>query len=175
MNDLRYPIGKFVGQSTVSAAERVAFIAQIEELPSRLRGAVSGLSEQQLETPYRPEGWRVRQVVHHLGDSHLNGLIRFKLALTENEPTVKTYEEDRWAELPDSTSAPIEWSLALLENLHRRWAVLLRGLGEEQWARVFRHPDHGRIGLDWTLGLYAWHGRHHLAHITSLCERMGWA
>jgi len=175
MSDLRYPIGKFVAPSEFSAADRAAFIGQIEELPARLRAAVSGLAEGQLDTPYRPEGWRVRQVVHHLADSHLNALVRFKLALTEDEPAIKTYEEDRWAELADARSAPVDLSLTLLESLHQRWLVLLRSLTDEQWARAFRHPEHGRIGLERTLALYAWHGRHHLAHITSLRERMSWA
>ncbi|HLA76252.1 MAG TPA: bacillithiol transferase BstA [Vicinamibacteria bacterium] len=175
MSDLRYPVGKFVAPAAVTADERAAFTLQIEELPARLRAAVSGLTEPQLDTPYRPEGWRVRQVVHHLADSHLNALVRFKLALTEDEPAIKTYAEARWAELPDARSAPVEWSLALLESLHQRWVLLLRGLSEEQWSRAFRHPDHGRVGLERTLALYAWHGRHHLAHITSLREREGWA
>ncbi len=174
MNDLRYPIGKFVPPSELSAADRKPLIGQIAELPGQLRTAVTGLSPSQIETPYRPQGWMVRQVVHHLADSHLNALVRFKLALTEDEPAVKTYAEDRWAELPDARSAPVELSLALLESLHQRWVLLLRSLTDEQWARAFRHPEHGRIGLERTLALYAWHGRHHLAHITSLRERMGW-
>ncbi len=175
MNDLRYPIGKFVPPSELSAADRKPLIGQIAELPGQLRTAVTGLSPSQIETPYRPQGWTVRQVVHHVADSHLNALVRFKLALTEDQPAVKTYAEDRWAELPDAKSAPVELSLTLLESLHQRWVLLLRSLTDEQWARAFRHPEHGTIGLERTLALYAWHGRHHLAHITSLRERMGWA
>jgi uncharacterized damage-inducible protein DinB len=134
---------------------------------------VGGLREQQLDTPYRPGGWTVRQVVHHVPDSHMNAYVRFKLALTEDAPTIKPYAEDRWAKLSDS-SAPLETSLTLLENLHSRWVLLLRSLSEEDWGRTFRHPELGVRRLDQTLGLYAWHGLHHTAHVTSLRQRMGW-
>jgi uncharacterized damage-inducible protein DinB len=172
--DLRYPIGKFVWEGDATGEQRQKFIDEIAGTPARLRSAVEGLSPERLETPYRPGGWTVRQVVHHLADSHLNSYVRFRLALTEDEPTIKTYHEDRWAELTDARTAPLEVSLALLESLHVRWVQLLRSLGEEDFARAFRHPDLGTVSLDKNLGLYAWHGRHHVAHITNLRERMGW-
>jgi len=134
---------------------------------------VAGLSEPQLDTPYRPGGWTVRQVVHHVPDSHINSYVRFRLALTENEPTVKPYDESRWAELADSRTAHIETSLALLESLHERWVLLLRSLSPADFRRQFRHPELGAVSLEKNLALYAWHGRHHVAHITSLRERMG--
>jgi uncharacterized damage-inducible protein DinB len=139
-----------------------------------LRSAVADLNEDQLATPYRPGGWNVRQVVHHLPDSHLNSYIRFRLALTEDNPVVKPYQEAAWAELHDARSAPIELSLALLESLHQRWALLLRSLSERDFARTFQHPELGQLTLAWNLGLYAWHGRHHLAHITNLRTNQGW-
>jgi uncharacterized damage-inducible protein DinB len=146
----------------------------MEEAPAKLRAAVRGLSNQQLDTPYREGGWTVRQVVHHVPDSHLNSYIRFKWAMTEDEPTIKPYYEDRWAELQDSKVTPIEVSLTLLESLHQRWMLLLRSFREEDWKRKLRHPELGEMTLDHMLSLYAWHGRHHVAHITSLRERMGW-
>jgi uncharacterized damage-inducible protein DinB len=139
-----------------------------------MRAAVKGLSEQQLDTPYREGGWSVRQVVHHVPDSHLNSYIRFKWALTEDEPTIKPYAEDRWARLADSKVTPIEVSLTLLDSLHRRWSDLLHSLRGEDWKRKLRHPEAGVLTLDKMLALYAWHGRHHVAHITSLREKMGW-
>ena len=172
--DLRYPVGKFGFPDTVSREERSTFVGQIAEAPLRLRSAVTGLSDSQLDTPYRPGGWTVRQVVHHVPDSHLNSYTRFRLALTEDEPTIKPYHEDRWAELPDARTAPVEVSLRLLECLHSRWLGLLRSLSEEQWKRTFRHPDLGLVTLEQNLALYAWHGRHHVAHITGLRERMAW-
>ena len=176
MVDLRYPVGKFAPPAAPSSpGEREAFIAEIDEAPSRLRAAVAGLSEAQLDTPYRDGGWTVRQVVHHLPDSHLNSYVRFRLALTEDNPTIRGYMEERWAELADARSGPVDLSLALLEMLHRRWTLLLRSLGEEQWRRTFLHPDLGKVTLDRNLALYAWHGRHHVAHVTALRERMGWA
>jgi uncharacterized damage-inducible protein DinB len=153
---------------------RRELIDQIEEAPSRLRAAVSGLSPEQLDTPYRPGGWTVRQLVHHVPDSHLNAYIRCKLALTEQEPAVKTYEEALWAELPDTRAVPIEVSLVLLENLHRRWVTLLRSLSAADFERTLRHPELGVINLNQLLGMYSWHGRHHPAHVEALRERMGW-
>jgi uncharacterized damage-inducible protein DinB len=173
--DLRYPIGPFQDDGPLTDEQRQRLIAQIEAAPAKLRAAVEGLSPQQLETPYRPGGWTVRQVVHHLPDSHLNSYIRFRLALTEDEPAIKPYDEHRWAELDDARHAPIDISLALLQSLHRRWVLLLRSLTARDFARAFLHPELGVVSLEMNLSLYAWHGRHHVAHITSLRERMGWA
>jgi hypothetical protein len=173
--DLRYPIGKFRWQEApVTDEQRRQLIQDIAEAPSRLRAVVNGLSAQQLDTPYRPEGWTVRQVVHHLPDSHLNAYVRFKLALTEDEPTVRTYKQDCWAELADSRGPDVETSLALLECLHRRWATLLTSLDPADFSRAFRHPELGLVTLDRSLALYAWHGKHHVAHVTSLRKRLGW-
>jgi hypothetical protein len=172
--DLRYPIGQFQDAGPVTDEQRQRLIDQIAAAPTKLRAAVEGLSAQQLDTPYRPDGWTIRQVVHHLPDSHLNSYIRFRLALTEDEPTIKPYYENRWAELDDARHAPIDLSLALLEALHRRWVLLLRSLGPQDLARTFIHPELGVVDLEKNLSLYAWHGRHHVAHITSLRERMGW-
>jgi uncharacterized damage-inducible protein DinB len=174
MEDLQYPVGKFVAPTACSAAARVSWIDQIEAAPARLRDAVAGLDERQLETPYRPGGWTVRQVVHHLPDSHLNSYTRIRLGLTEDEPTIRPYLEDRWAELSDAKAGPVDVSLALLEALHRRWVLLLRSLTEAEWKRTFRHPEIGVLTLERNLALYAWHGRHHVAHVTGLRERMGW-
>ncbi|MGA9528895.1 MAG: bacillithiol transferase BstA [Terriglobales bacterium] len=173
MSDPRYPIGKFSYTGAVSAEQKKQFLDEIEQAPTRLLEAVRGLSDVQLDTPYRDGGWTVRQVVHHVPDSHMNCYIRFKLALTENEPTIKPYMEDRWAELPDSLQ-PIENSLAMLEILHRRWMIILRNLSDADWKLTFRHPELGPMTLEKTLALYAWHGRHHVAHVTRLKERMGW-
>ncbi len=172
--DLRYPIGKFEPPVQFTPELRRLFIAQIEAVPDELRKAVAGLSEQQLDTPYRPEGWTVRQVVHHLPDSHMNSYIRFKLALTENEPVVKTYEEALWAEFNDAKHGDIAVSLSLLEALHTRWGTLLKNMKPEDFSRTFRHPVTGVATLERTAAFYAWHGRHHIAHITSLRKRMGW-
>ncbi len=173
--DLRYPIGRFQFDGEIGQGRRKERIGQIAAAPGLLRNAVAGLSEKQLNTPYRPQGWTVRQVVHHLPDSHINAYTRFKLALTEDEPTIKPYDETRWAELPEARTAPIEPSLALLEFLHQRWVLFLRELLADDFGRRFRHPEHGRsLGLDETLAMYAWHGRHHVAHITSLRQRMKW-
>jgi uncharacterized damage-inducible protein DinB len=174
MDDLRFPVGKFHHEGSVNDQQKQAFLDEIEQTPAKLRAAVGGLSDSQLDTPYRPDGWTVRQVVHHVPDSHLNSYIRFKLALTEDEPTIKTYAEDRWAELSDTKATPIEVSLVLLESLHHRWVRLLRSLTPEQWKRRFRHPELGPMTLEKTLALYAWHGRHHVAHITELRQRMSW-
>jgi len=172
--DLSYPIGKYEHKASLTPAERETAIAQIAAAPKCLRDAVAGLSHQQFDTPYRPGGWTVRQVVHHVPDSHLNSYVRFKLALTENEPTIRPYDEALWAKLRDSRDTPVEVSLSLLESLHHRWEVLLRSLGPEDFSRRLRHPEHGPMTLDDLLGSYAWHGRHHVAHITSLRTREGW-
>lgn len=172
--DLRYPIGKFKYEGELSDEQRGRAIRQIAEAPAKLRAAVQGLNDEQLNTPYRPEGWTVRQVVHHLPDSHLNAYTRFKLGLTEEEPMVKPYDEVRWANLADTRDTPVEVSLVLLDFLHRRWVILLASLRPQDFARRFRHPELGAMTLDKNLALYAWHGRHHVAHITSLRERMGW-
>jgi hypothetical protein len=166
--DIRYPIGPYKPPASITSAQRSLWIRQIEDLPASLKEAVAGLTGAQLDTPYRPAGWTVRQVVHHLPDSHLNSYIRFRLALTEDSPVIKPYDEAAWAELPDAKSAPIASSLALLEGLHARWAALLHSLDDTDYARTFQHPELGEIRLDWTLGLYAWHCRHHLSHIKSL-------
>ena len=173
LNPLAYPIGKHNLAAPFSVADRRAAVADMTTLPARLRAAVQDLSDQQLDTPYRPEGWTVRQVAHHLPDSHLNAYTRFKLALTEDVPLIKTYEEHLWAELPDSR-LPVEPSLRLLDSLHVRWTALLRDLTEDQWQRRLRHPELGDITLHAYAGLYAWHGRHHLAHIKRLRERERW-
>ena len=174
MTDLRYPIGKFTYDGPPAPEKRQELLQHIEQAPGRLRAAVNSLTQQQLDTPYRPDGWTVRQVVHHLPDSHLNAYIRFKLALTEEEPTIKPYAEDKWARLADTAATPIETSLTLLDSLHDRWVRLLRSLKPEDWKRAFRHPELGVVSLERNLALYAWHGRHHVAHITSLRERSGW-
>jgi len=174
MTDLRYPIGKFSYNGTLTADQKRDFLNDIAAAPAKLRAAVKGLSEDQLDTPYRPGGWTVRQVIHHVPDSHLNSYVRFKLALTEDEPTIKPYAEDRWAELADTKTTPVEISLTLLDSLHDRWVRLLRSLTPEEWKRTFRHPDLGPMTLEKTLALYAWHGRHHVSHITELRARQGW-
>ena len=174
MDDPRYPVGRLTLAQEVSPEQRREWIGQVAEAPARLREAVRGLSDEQLDTPYRDGGWTVRQVVHHVPDSHMNAFIRFKLGLTEDTPTIKTYEEAEWAKLPDVRDTPVETSLALLDALHDRAVRLLDALDEEQWQRTFRHPEMGVLRLDQTLGIYAWHGRHHVTHITRLRERMGW-
>lgn len=174
MADVSYPIGKFEYEGLMSEEQRRSAIDAIAEAPAKVRAAVEGLSDGQLNTPYRPDGWTVRQVVHHLPDSHLNAYTRFKLALTEDEPTIKPYDQQRWAELEDARTAPVEISLVLLESLHRRWVLLLRSMTAPAFARTFRHPEMGIVTLDRILALYAWHGRHHVAHITSLRDRMHW-
>jgi hypothetical protein len=176
LDDPRYPIGRFQFDGDSTGARRQQWIEEIAAAPALLRQAVAGLTPAQLDTPYRENGWTVRQVVHHLPDSHLNAYTRIKLALTEDLPTIKPYEEARWAELPDALSGDIEPSLNLLEYLHQRWLLLLRQLKPTDFDRQFRHPEHGRIfKLAESLALYAWHGRHHVAHITSLRVRMRWS
>ncbi len=174
MTDLRYPIGQFEWPAGGGIAQHSGFIAAIEHLPSLLRDAVSGLSDAQLDTPYRLGGWTVRQVVHHVADSHINAYTRFRFTLTEDEPALKGYNEALWAELADARTGPVEVSLTLLDALHRRWVAMLRSLTSEQFARAFRHSELGLVTLDRNVALYAWHGAHHVAHITSLRERMGW-
>jgi hypothetical protein len=171
--DLRYPIGQFERPGTVTAEQRTAWIEDIAATPARLGDSVSGLTDQQLDTPYRPGGWTLRQVVHHVADSHMNSFIRFRLALTEDEPTVKPYDEKKWAELPDSVM-PVDLSLQIVEALHRRWVVLLRGMSDADFSRTFRHPEMGLFRLDVNLALYSWHGKHHVAHIANLRKTMGW-
>lgn len=172
--DPRYPIGKFEPPKEVTPALRQQAMQAIAETPAKLRAAVKGLNDSQLDTPYREGGWTVRQVIHHVPDSHMNAYVRWRLALTEHEPTIKPYEEARWAELADAKTAPVEISLALLEPLHDRWMRLLRSLGPADFAKTLRHPEHGVRTLDWMLFLYAWHGAHHTAHIINLRQQKGW-
>jgi uncharacterized damage-inducible protein DinB len=175
MEDLRYPIGDFEYKGWHTAQERNHLIFQIAETPTLLREALAGLSEAQIDTPYRPEGWTLRQVAHHVPDSHLNAYIRFKLALTEDNPTIKPYHEERWATLPDTFLTPIEVSLALLEATHFRWLMILKQMHEKDFERTYFHPASQKTyTLDEVLALYVWHGKHHIAHITSLKTRMGW-
>ena len=172
---LRFPVGRYTMVDAPSLAERARWIADVAEAPARLRAAVAGLDSDRLEAPYRPGGWTVRQVVHHLADSHMNAYVRFKLALTEDAPTIKPYDEARWAALPDAARVPTETSLVLLEALHERWVALLECMTAEDFARGYVHPEHGTtFTLGGALGMYAWHGRHHVAHVTSLREREGW-
>jgi uncharacterized damage-inducible protein DinB len=174
MEALKYPVGRFDRSGTLSPDERTAMIDSIAAAPARLRQAVAGLDDAQLDTPYREGGWTVRQVVHHVPDSHANAYIRLRTALTETNPTIRPYAESEWAKLPDASSAPIGISLDFLEILHVRFVLLWRALGEEEFQRTFVHPDAGQMTVEHLLRLYEWHGRHHTAHITGLRERMGW-
>jgi uncharacterized damage-inducible protein DinB len=174
MNDPRYPIGRYERRDVLTPDERAAMIEQIAAVPRKMRDAVAGLTPQQLETPYRDGGWTLRQVVHHVPDSHMNSYVRFKLALTEETPTIRPYDEARWAELADSVDTPPATSMALLESLHDRWVRLLRSMSAEDFQRTLNHPENGLMTLDAMLALYAWHGRHHVAHITSTRARNGW-
>ena len=169
----RYPVGRFQLDSQSTPYKRSIWLTSIESLPQALRDAVTGLTEEQLDTPYREGGWTVRQVVHHVADSHTNAYVRTKLALTEDSPSIKPYDEKLWAELPDSRLS-VEVSLALLDSLHARWAVLLRSLKDDAFARTWVHPEHGTRDLDYLVQLYAWHSRHHVGHVRSLRERMRW-
>jgi uncharacterized damage-inducible protein DinB len=173
--DLRYPVGKFNRPSnTLTTDERRELIRQIAATPARMREAVAGLNESQLDTPYRDGGWTVRQVVHHVPDSHMNAYTRVKLALTEEQPTIKPYDEAAWAKLNDVRDTPIETSLLLLETLHQRWDTILRAMTDADFQRTLLHPDMGVMTLDALIAMYAWHGRHHVGHITSLRARNGW-
>lgn len=171
--ELRYPIGNFEKDFEPTPELRREFINAISELPSKIASAVAGLNEEQLDTPYRPEGWTVRQTVHHVADSHVNSYCRFKLALTEDFPTIRPYYEDRWAELHDNT-LPIDVSIKIIEGVHARWSSLLQSMTDADFERKLDHPESGTWTLDKLLGMYAWHSRHHTAHITRLREREGW-
>jgi hypothetical protein len=171
--DLRYPIGRASGEK-IAAENRKRILLEVAELPGHLRDAIESLSDKQLDTPYRPEGWTVRQVVHHLADSHMHAYIRTRFALTVNEPTIMAYDENVWAGLKDAKTGPLEPSLLLLDGLHARWTALLESLSEADWSRKFVHPELGVRTLDVNIPVYAWHGRHHTAHITALRKRMNW-
>ena len=171
--DMKYPIGKFQFDGKITKSVTEEWINEIEKLPSLLRDAVKDLDNEQLDTPYRLGGWTVRQVIHHLADSHMNAYVRFKLALTEEKPVIKPYDESKWAQLSDN-ELPIDISLSLLEALHKRWTNLLRSLNPADMEKTFFHPDSGEVSVGENIGIYSWHGRHHLAHITSLCSRKSW-
>ena len=172
--DLRYPIGQFKRPESYTDASRAAAIAIIADTPKQLRAAVKGLSDKQLDTPYRDGGWTVRQLAHHVPDSHMNAYVRTRLALTEENPTIKPYDEKKWSELADARTCPIEPSLAMLEAIHERWVALLKSLEPAEFSREFVHPEHGPRSLDWMVALYAWHGPHHVAHVTELRKRERW-
>jgi hypothetical protein len=171
---LRYPIGGPPRPDSIAPQQRAAAMESIRKLPQNLRSAISGLSNESLETPYRPGGWTVRQVIHHVADSHMNAYMRVKLALTEDWPTILVYQEALWAELQDGRTAPVSISLDLLQALHLRWVQLFESLDEQQWKRGYIHPENGRQSIEQAVILYEWHGRHHTAHITHLSTRMGW-
>ena len=171
--EANYPIGHFQCDGQITASIIDKWIKDIEELPVLLQNAVKDLNDDQLDTPYRLGGWTVRQVVHHVADSHLNAYGRFKLALTEEKPIIKPYDQERWAELPDS-ALPVTISLSLLDALHKRWVTLLRTLTPSDFEKTFIHPESGEVSVGKNIGIYAWHGQHHLAHITSLRSRKGW-
>jgi uncharacterized damage-inducible protein DinB len=170
LDELRYPIGRF---SPAAAGSRADQIETLRRLPERLRAVVAGLNDTQLDTPYREGGWTVRQLVHHVADSHANSYVRVKMALTEEDPTITAYDEAAWARLPDS-QMPIEVSLPLIEAVHARLVSLLESMSDADYQRTFRHPERGQVTLANNLALYDWHSRHHTAHITRLRERMGW-
>ncbi len=174
LDELRFPIGRFSAPASTMAGVRGAHIQTLRQLPAKLRAAAAGLSDAQLDTPYREDGWTLRQVVHHVADSHANAYIRFKLALTEDWPTIKPYDEGAWAALPDSRWLPVDGSLQLIEALHGRWVALLEAMTEEEFQRGYNHPELGRQNLAKALALYDWHSRHHTAHLTSLRARQGW-
>jgi hypothetical protein len=172
--DLRYPVGKFSPPATLTPEARTTAVEVIAQAPARLRASVAGLTNEQLDEPYRPGGWTVRQVVHHVADSHLNAYVRLRLALTEQRPTIRPYDESLWAELADARSLPVEVSLSLLESLHSRWVSLLKSLPPDAFERPYVHPETGEHTLNYLVAMYAWHSRHHVAHVTSLRQRMGW-
>lgn len=174
MEDLRYPIGRFDPRQPLPAGGHAELIASLSTTPGRMRAAVDGMTPSQIDTPYRDGGWTVRQLVHHVPDSHLNAYVRMKWGLTEESPPIKTYDEKAWSELPDARTAPIEISLTLLTALHARWDIVLNSMTAKEFARTIQHPDWGRIELTTLLQLYEWHGRHHVAHIERLRERSGW-
>jgi uncharacterized damage-inducible protein DinB len=174
MTDLRYPIGQFHLPGALSTDHRTEAIAAIETTPARFRKAVQDLSESQLDTPYRPGGWTVRQLLHHLPDSHLNGYARMKIVLTENRPTISTFDQDLWAQGQDYRATPPEVSLSLLHAVHHRWVTVLKAASVSDWSRTGIHPEIGDVTLDDLLALYAWHGDHHTAHVMALRERQGW-
>ena len=173
-SDLRYPIGPPIIVESITPEDRLGAIAVLADLPSNLRNAVQGFDAEQFDTPYREGGWTVRQLIHHIADSHANAFSRSKLALTEDTPTVFAYNEQAWAQLHDSVAAPPEWSLSLIEAVHARWVMLLQSLTGAQWARAFRHPERGTQSVEQVTIFYAWHARHHTAHITHLRQREGW-
>ena len=174
VSDPRYPIGKFQRPETVTYEMLDAAILTIEALSAKLNAVVNDLEPEQLDTPYREGGWTVRQLVHHVADSHMNAYVRTRLALTEDWPTIKPYDQKLWAVLPDANSLPIDVSLELLDTLHRRWVVLLESLTDEQWERGYNHPENGRQTLAEVASRYDWHSRHHVAHISSLRKSRGW-
>ncbi len=175
MEDIRYPIGKFTPPSPITEDQISEWIEEIEALPALLRATVENLTDEQLDTPYRPDGWTVRQVIHHVSESHLNSIIRFKWTLTEDEPTIKAYNQQGWATTPDVQRTPIETTLRFVDALHAKWVILLKSLDNEDWRKAFVHPESGKkIELAWMAGLYAWHGKHHVAHVESLKNREGW-
>lgn len=173
MENLRYPIGRYQAEQSVTPRDVAKWVDEIKALPEQLQTAVSSLWDEQLDTPYREDGWTIRQVIHHIADSHLNGYTRIKLALTEDRPTIKPYDQEAWAELSDS-ELPVEVSLNLIEGLHQRWSYLLKSLDDEQLNRELIHPESGTLVLKSMIGLYAWHGKHHLGHITNLKKRKNW-
>jgi uncharacterized damage-inducible protein DinB len=173
--DLSYPIGKADTKTPLAAGERAQRIDAIAALPAQLRKAVAGLSDAQLDTPYRPGGWTVRQLVHHVADSHINAFVRFRLGFTEDNPTIKPYDEKAWSELPDMRHLPVEVSLQLLDALHERWVHMLRSVPPASFQRTIFHPENGPMTLDAMVSLYSWHGQHHTAHVTGLRQRQGWS
>lgn len=174
LETLRYPIGRFDFKQAVSPEKLTAWIGIIEAAPARMRDAVAGLDDAQLDTRYRPDGWTIRQVVHHVADSHINSYVRFKLAMTEDVPTIRPYHEERWAELEEARTGPVDLSLDLIEALHRRWVMFLRNMAQSDFDKNFRHPELGELNVGRNVGLYAWHCEHHLSHITRAREREGW-
>jgi uncharacterized damage-inducible protein DinB len=174
MSDPRYPIGEFKRQPDYSPEARLELIERLKTAPSSLRRAIQDLSDAQLETPYREGSWTVRQVAHHIPDSHLNAYTRVKLALTEDRPIIKPYDEEAWAQLEDTKRVPLEVSVALLEAVHTRWIAIFQSLSESQWKLEYLHPVNGAMSLEATLASYVWHGEHHIAQITALCQRQGW-